>query len=212
MIPVFLLLLIPDSFSQIKVSDDIPQYLFNRFSEGLVVKKSGEEVVADLNYNIVTQEMIFLQDGRYLALGNLNAIDTVYLNDMVFLPGEKMFLELAVAGKISLLVQFHGIARVEGEDLGYGVSQTSRVTSMTSISSGGAIYNMDIPDNIEVSRKITYYVKQGDELNRFISERAFARLFRDKRKEINNYIENNNLDFDNYGDVVQTVSWLNGEL
>lgn len=212
-IPVFMLLLVPDSFSQIKVTDDVPQYLFNRFSEGLVVKKSGEKVVAELNYNIATEEMIFIQDDSYLALGNLNSIDTVYLNNMVFLPADDKFLELAVTGKIDLLVQFSGTARVAGEDVGYGsTSETSRVTSMSSITSSGALYQLDLPDNIKISRNITYYVKQDGELERFVNERAFMRLFREKRKQIKEYINENNLDFDNYGDVVQTVAWLNDQL
>lgn len=210
---LFALLFSTVSFSQIKVSDDIPQYLFNRFTDGLVVKKSGEKVVAELNYNIATQEMIFKKDGRFLALGNLNTIDTVYLNNMVFIPYDNMFLEFAVSGKIDLLVQFSGTARVKGEDVGYGVSsETSRVTSMTSITNGGALYNLDLPDNIEITRNITYYVRQGEEMERFVNERAFARLFRDKKKKIKNYIKDNNLDFDNYSDVVQVVTWLNGEL
>ncbi|MCF8222386.1 MAG: hypothetical protein K9J25_04505 [Bacteroidales bacterium] len=210
---LFALLFSSVSFSQIKVSDDIPQYLFNRFTDGLVVKKSGEKVVAELNYNIATQEMIFKQDGQFLALGNLNSIDTVYLNNMVFIPSDNIFLELAVSGKINLLVQFSGTARVKGEDLGYGVSsETSRVTSMSSISNGGALYNLDLPDNIEITRNITYYVRQGEEMERFVNERAFARLFRDKKKKIKNYIKDNNLDFDNYSHVVQVVKWLNAEL
>lgn len=212
-IPVFMLLLIPDSYSQIKVSDDIPQYLFNRFSEGMVVKKSGEQVVAELNYNIATEEMIFIQDDRFLALGNLSSIDTVYLNNMVFLPADNKFLELAVTGKIDLLVQFSGTARVEGEEVGYGsTSQTSRVSSMSSISGSGGIYKLDPPDNIKISRNITYFVKQDGELERFVNERAFMRLFRDKRKQIKEYISENNLDFDNYVDVVQAVAWLNDQL
>lgn len=212
-IPVFLLFLIPDSYSQIKVSDDIPQYLFNRFSEGLVVKKSGEQIVAELNYNIATEEMIFIQDDRFLALGNLSSIDTVYLNNMVFLPEDNKFMELAVTGKIDLLVHFIGTAKVTGEEVGYGsTSQTSRVSSMSSISNSGGIYKLDPPDDIEISRNITYYVKQNGELERFVNERAFMRLFSDKRKQIKEYINENNLDFDNYGDVVQTVAWLNDQL
>ena len=82
--------------AQITVSEKIPQYLFNRFADGIVVKKSGDTVGSLLNYNIVTEEMIFIDNNRYLALGNLQSIDTVYLNNMIFLPAGNAFYELAV--------------------------------------------------------------------------------------------------------------------
>ena len=58
------------SFGQEVFSDQIPQYLFSKFSQGIVVKKDGTKVGASLNYNIVTEEMIFLENERYLALSN----------------------------------------------------------------------------------------------------------------------------------------------
>ena len=73
-------------YAQQGTSRDIPQYLFNKFNDGMVKKKSGEIVVTPLNYNVVTEEMIFFSNDQYLALGALQTIDTVYLNKMVFVP------------------------------------------------------------------------------------------------------------------------------
>ncbi|MFO7853417.1 MAG: hypothetical protein ACQERS_09545 [Bacteroidota bacterium] len=195
--------------AQITVSDNIPQYLFNRFAEGIVIKKGGDKIVTPLNYNIVTEEMIFIEDDRYLALGNLSSIDTVYLNNMIFLPSQDAFYELAVIGKIKLLVQFSGTVRVEGEDIGYGItSKTSRVTTLETLTSSGVIYDMDLPDNLEVSRRITYYIEKDGERERFINERAFLRIFRDRKKELKKYIDDEDIDFDNYNDVVSLVQHL----
>lgn len=199
--------------AQISVSDNIPQYLFNRFAEGIVVKKGGDKIVTPLNYNIVTEEMIFIDDGRYLALGNLSSIDTVYLNDMIFIPSQDAFYELAVIGKIKLLVQFLGTVRVEGEDIGYGItSKTSRVTTLETLTNSGVIYDMDLPDNLEVSRKITYYIEKDGERERFINERAFLRIFRDRKKELKKYIDEEDIDFDNYNDVVSLVKYMNNKM
>lgn len=196
--------------AQISVSEKIPQYLFNRFAEGIVVKKSGDTVASLLNYNIVTEEMIFIENNRYLALGNLQSIDTVYLNNMIFLPAENAFYELAVIGRIKLLVQFSGTVRVEGEDVGYGItSKTSRVTSLSTLTNSGALYNMDLPENLEVSRKITYYVEVDGDRKRFINKKAFLRIFKDSKKELDRYIKEQGTDFDNYNDVVSLIRYIN---
>ncbi|MFN2380374.1 MAG: hypothetical protein ABR519_09245, partial [Bacteroidales bacterium] len=100
--------------AQNAISDRIPQYLFSEFADGMVVKKNGEKVVTPLNYNVVTEEMIFTRDDKYLALGGVSGIDTVYLNGMVFLPVNGAFYELAVGGENRLMVQFSGSVRVEG--------------------------------------------------------------------------------------------------
>jgi hypothetical protein len=199
--------------AQITVSDNIPQYLFNRFADGLIVKKSGENVLATLNYNIVTEEMIFIENDRFLALGNLQSIDTVYLNNMIFLPAPEAFYELAVTGKVKLLVQFSGTVQVEGEDVGYGVtSKTSRVTSLSALTNSGALYNMDLPENLKVSRKITYHVEFDGVRERFINKRAFLRIFKDKKKELERFIKDEDIDFANYSDVVSLIQYLNNEL
>ncbi|MBN1388999.1 MAG: hypothetical protein JW965_11170 [Bacteroidales bacterium] len=199
--------------AQITVSDNIPQYLFNRFADGLIVKKSGEKVLASLNYNIVTEEMIFLENDRFMALGNLQSIDTVYLNNMIFLPAGDAFYELAVIGKVKLLVQFSGTVQVEGEDVGYGItSKTSRVTSLSALTNSGVLYNMDLPENLKVSRKITYHVEVDGERERFINKRAFLRIFKDKKKELDRYIKEENVEFDNYNDIVSLVKYMNSNM
>jgi hypothetical protein len=196
--------------SQNEISERIPQYLFSEFADGMVVKNNGEKVVTSLNYNVVTEEMIFRRDDKFLALGGVSSIDTVYLNGMVFLPVDNKFYELAVAGENKLMVQFTGTVRVEGEDVGYGVtSQTSRITTLSSITNTGGFYNLDLPDNLHISRQITYYADVDGSLERFVNERALLKIFRERRSEIKGLIDDMGIDFDNYNDVVSLFVEIN---
>jgi len=204
------LLMISGTDAQIRISDSIPQYLFSDFATGVVVKKNGEKIIASLNYNVITEEMIFREKGRYLALSGIDEIDSVYLNNMVFMPAGNAFYELAVDGPVKLFVQFSGTVRVEGEEVGYGsTSQTSRVRSLNTLVNSGAVYSMDLPENLLMSRHITYYVEYGGKRKRFVNERAFLRNFRDYRENLEEYIEENNIRFDRYNDVVKLVQFLN---
>lgn len=196
--------------AQNSISDKIPQYLFSEFADGMVVKKNGEKVVTPLNYNVVTEEMIFTREDKYLALGGVSSIDTVYLNSMVFLPVDNKFYELAVAGENKLMVQFTGTVRVEGEDVGYGVtSQTSRITTLSSITNTGGFYNLDLPDNLLISRNISYFVEMDGTLERFVNERALLKIFRERKSEIKRLIDDMEVDFGNYNDVVSLFVEIN---
>lgn len=195
--------------AQVKVSDKVPQYLFSAFADGIVVKKNGEKVVARLNYNIVTEEMIFIDNGMFLAMDGNASVDTVYLNNMVFIPAEKAYYELAFKGKIKLFVQFSGSARVEGKDVGYGgTSQTSRVTSYSAVGNGSVMYRMELPENLVIDRNITYFVELDGKMERFIGKRAFLNLFKNHKKELEAFIKEQNTDFENYTDVLTLINYL----
>lgn len=202
--------ILPDTINaQVKVSDRVPQYLFSAFADGIVVKKGGEKVGAMLNYNIVTEEMIFLDNEMFLALGGNASVDTVYLNNMVFIPAEKAYYELAFTGKIKLLVQFSGSARVDGKDVGYGgTSQTSRVTSYSAVGNGSAMYRMELPENLVIDRDITYFVELDGKMERFIGKRAFLNIFKNHKKDLETFIKENNTDFENYNDVLALIVYL----
>ncbi len=72
------------------------QYVFNEFSPGTVKVKSGETYNQVLNYNILTNEMIFDNDGKYLAIANPENVDTVYISERKFIPLNNKFYEVLV--------------------------------------------------------------------------------------------------------------------
>ncbi len=70
-------------------------YLFPDFAEGKVKQKSGEINKAQLNYNLLTEEMVFEQSGQQMALDKIENIDTVYILDRKFIPAGQVFYEMA---------------------------------------------------------------------------------------------------------------------
>ena len=71
-------------------------YVFPSFMEGTVRQKSGEVNKALLNYNSLTEEMIFDQSGQKLALDRTENDDAVYILSRKFIPVGKSFYEMAV--------------------------------------------------------------------------------------------------------------------
>jgi len=58
----------------------ITHYLFPEFTKGVVLMKTGLKNETLLNFNSLTEEMIFENKGVKLALDQLNQVDTVRVN------------------------------------------------------------------------------------------------------------------------------------
>ena len=48
------------------------QYVFDSFQPGTIKMKSGDTYKQSLNYNIITNEMIFDNNGKYAAIAGLD--------------------------------------------------------------------------------------------------------------------------------------------
>ena len=75
-------------------SKELYHYIFPKFTEGTVKKKSGKIIKTLLNYNTITEEMIFEQAGTYMALDKIESIDSVSIQDKTFIPAGKVFYEV----------------------------------------------------------------------------------------------------------------------
>ena len=64
--------------------------------------KNGKTQTAMMNYNMITEEMIFENGSTRLAMDNLETIDTVYLDSRRFVPHDKIFHEVLINDRISL--------------------------------------------------------------------------------------------------------------
>ena len=86
-------ILVVTGYSQVRVLE-LSHYLFPEFTKGVVLMKTGVKNEALLNYNSLTEEMIFDNKGTKLALGQLDQVDTVYIQNRKFFPLNKKFVEI----------------------------------------------------------------------------------------------------------------------
>jgi hypothetical protein len=184
-------------------------FLNNSFSMGIIKKKSGLKISANMDYNKITQEMIFEKNGKRIAIADLTEIDTIYLLDKKFIPNEKVFFEVAVDEAIALFIQYKSNLILEGKDIGYGKSQTTGAVSYTEILGKENIYKLELPDDYYVADITIFWVKKGDVLENISSKRRFLKLFADKKAELEEYIKSNDLKTKNINDMVMLVKYCN---
>lgn len=190
----------------------MPQYLFGEFSKGIVKMKNGQVQTILMNYNIVTEKMVFIRDEKYYDLANPELVDTVFLSGSRFIPAAKVFYEVLVSDPISLFIQHKGNLLPAGKPAGYGgTSQVSASTSLSSITLSSGQYNLKLPSDYIVSSTPLFWIRRDNEMYSFETEKQFLKLFPDKEGIIKAYMKENRLKFsrpENLATIVRYISTL----
>jgi len=189
---------------------NLPNLLFPKFSWGIVKLKTGEKNKAMLNYNTVTQELVFMQKKEFLVLDNPQDIDTVFLWNKIFLPFDKAFYELAVMAPVSLFIQHKSYVEQPGVPTGFGAkSQTAGPTSVARYYGARGPIDLKLPSDYKVIDDTEYWIKRESGFDNFDTKKKFLKIFPDKKDELEKYIKQHNIDFENSVKVVELVVYCN---
>lgn len=205
---IFLLFVFAKSVSAQKVNEPVKltHYVFNKFSPGTVKMKSGESYNQALNYNILTNEMIFDNRGIYLAIASPEKVDTVYINDRKFIPLNNKFYEVLVNSKMPLLLEFTSSINEPGASIGFGgTSNTTAATSFKSLVNSGGAYELKLPDGFKVMPGFSYWVMKEGKLEKAGNAKQLIKFFPDKKDFINDFIKKNNTNFSRREDIIELV-------
>ena len=141
---------------------------------------------------------------------NQETVDTVYLQGRKFIPYEKIFLEVVVKDKISLLLQNRSTLQAPGVQVGYG--GTSELTSskyMSGVQMSTGYYNLELPEGYLVKPALAYWVKVDDKLENFFNERQFLKIFPELEERLKLFIKQNKIKTDRIEDLVKLVQYCN---
>ena len=187
----------------------LEQYVFDEFSPGQVKMKSGEHINQSLNYNIVTNEMIFDNNGKYMAIAQPELVDTVYIKGQKFVPRSDKFYEVLLNGDHPLLMEFSCVIHEPGTPSGYGgTSSTTAASNLKSLISVGGAYNLKLPDGYTVIPKYNFWIQQNGELEKAGNEKQFDRIFPAKKELIKKIVKEQNINFSRRKDVLTLVRAL----
>ncbi len=198
------------SYSQSKVIE-LSHYLFPEFTQGVILLKTGIKNKAMLNYNSLTEEMIFENNGKKLAIGKgeLELVDTVFIKDRKFITLNSKFIELIYHSKWDLYAEHKCSVKEPGKPAAYGgTTETSATTSYSSFYSGGKVYELKLPDGYETKTYTYYWLKRNGELNKFINIRQLMKLYYDKEDLFKAYVKKNAVDFNKQESIVQFIKYL----
>lgn len=198
------------SYTQSKYVE-MTHYLFSEFTQGVILMKAGTKYDVLLNYNSLTEEMIFENNGKKMAIAKveLRLVDTVFIKDRKFIALNSKFFELLYHSKWDMYVEHKCKLNEPGKPSGYGgTSKTKSIKTYSSFYSEGTIYELKLPDGYEIEPYTYYWLKKNGELNRFINMRELKKLYKDKEDLFKAYVKKYGVKYDNQESIIQLIEYL----
>lgn len=190
----------------------LSHYVFPDFQPGVVLLKNGVRNNAKLNYNAASEEMVFDENGKILAIGNavLPQIDTVFIASEKFIRVNNKFVKIIIdEPEIDLFVEHKCRLIPPGKPAAYGgTSQTSSTTSYSSILSDGRVYNLKLPDDYKVIPYNVFWLNRDGKLQSFSTLGQLKKIYRDKKKLIGDYLKKNEVKLTDEKSVEDVINYL----
>jgi hypothetical protein len=191
-------------------TEALPNFLFPKFVNAIVKFKSGESKKAVINYNIIDEELVFLQENVYMTLDDTQTIDTLFVNDRKFVPFKVGFYEVFPATPACLFIQHKATAEPQGTPNAYGTtSQSGNGRYARQVYGASGLINLKLPDNFKISDASLYWLKKDSSMYKFTNKKQFLKIFKEKEKELTQFIDINNIDFKRSDDVIRLIDYLN---
>ena len=197
-------------------TDSLSHYVFPEFKPGVVLLKNGVRNNANLNYNAATEEMIFDENGTLLAISEviLPQIDTVFISNERFVRLNNKFVKIIFdEPEVNLYVEYKARLIPPPKPVGFGgSSQIASSDSYSSIISDGVMYKLKLPNDYKVIPYNVFWINRNGQLSSFSRIAQLKRIYRDKRKEINNYLKEHDVKIEDEGSVVATIVFMENNL
>jgi len=187
-------------------SVQITHYVLDTFYNGTILMKSGQMQEYLLNYNTLTNEMIFERAGQRLAIAEPEDVDTVYINNRKFVYVNKKFFEVLATTPVPLFIEYVGSIIKTGSEIGYGMSSsTTGSNGVSSIINGGKMYDLHLPYEYKVKVKKQYWLRKGYNYYKANNTKHIIEVFPDKERLIRDLIKKNKTDFSKPEDITALV-------
>jgi len=189
----------------------VNHYIFSQFTEGKVFFKGGGTNASKLNYNALTNEMCFDNKGQILAMANPENIDSVVINDRVFIfiPAENKFYERLTLTPHPFYREYSCYVEQPGANTGYGMkSNTTAATYIRGIYGPNTAYQTKLPEALTITAKQIWWIKTDKGLQQFTTEQQLKKIFPDKKDVISDWTKKNKTRFSKQEDVVSLVQQI----
>jgi hypothetical protein len=200
-------------FAQATVKQTNSPFIFPEFTTGTVFQKNGATLEAILDYNTITQEMMFDQNGKKLVLDQVDNIDSIAIQNMIFVPAKGMFFEKLTKTSIALYAQYKGKI-VKGDPVDGRIGTSSSTLNGTlggkkNDSDKPSNYDMILPQGYMIETHITYWLKKDKDYTQAPNLKAFSKQFPGKESQIEAFIKENNISFSKTQDLIRLIEFSN---
>ncbi len=189
------------------------QFLFPEFYVGVAKMLNGDKIVLNLNYNIVTEKMVFMQNNQIFDIVNQTVIDTVFIEGRKFIPRGKVFHELLANGKAAFFIQHKGSVKTPSRPAAYGgTSDVSSSTYISNVRLGNDRFRMQKNVEIIIEPGSLYWIMKDDNMTLITGKKSLLEVFSDKKTEVKTFMGRSKFDVENPEQLNNLVIYYNGLL
>jgi hypothetical protein len=210
LLPVIAFLIVIDAFSQNR-PETHTLFLFPDFISGNVFMKSGDTLQLMLNYNILTEKMLYIDKDKVWEIANPEKIESVIIAGRIFKPEKNVFLEMIPGNKYPLYIQHRLKVLPEPKQAGFGsTSETGSIMKYSSIvSSSGSHYNLNLNEPFRSELNLLFWLERGNKFYKANNIKQVCRFFPEKTSAIKEFVKTNRINFDNSADMVKLIDFCN---
>lgn len=192
-----------------KTFPDSLVYYFPSFAPGRVIFRNGEISSGILNIATIDQTLRFIDEsGKELSLDNNNEVDRVSIGGKLLFRVGGEYAEMDTVVDDVILCRIKKLEfKKDSKKSAYGMhSETTNISSVSNFRDDlGSDYSLSTAADHRLS--ITpVLMKSGKRYT--LSQKAFEKLFPNKREIIRNYLESTKVDFMTYEDVAGLMNAL----
>jgi hypothetical protein len=191
-------------------SSEFKSLLFTNFMDGAVLMKSGSVEKAPMNYNAKHQCINFINAGKYYTLTGLEEIDTIYIQHKRFIPVKNDIYEMVneLNKSTSLLVSYTTRTRPLVSTADHNGAK-KQVNNQVSNTVSNTYVNQNYKNNSTIELKKHFWIKIGQNIYKADTKTQLRKVFPHKsKKEIDNYINSNNLNLMVDSDLIKLIEFL----
>ena len=161
---------------------------FPQFVEGVVYFKDGGRLDSRLNYSLIWDKLLFMENGEVMQVNNADKISHALLAGHVFIPVGDVFYQVIREGDDGLYFQYHGKLIPAGAPSLYGTtSQTSGALSLAEI--GVVATKLEMPAQYKVQVENQYLWYRNGKYTPFTTVKDICNAFPGHEKEIKTFIK-----------------------
>lgn len=191
-----------------KGNDPPGPYLFAEFYPTTILFKSGAREEERLNYNVVREEMVYVQEGTLRVL-EMTGIDTIYLGGKKMVPFGKAFCEVLATPSGMVYIRHRFKISNNENPVGYGgYSQTSNTATLRATNMLGDFHQLDARPKYEVEAIPSIWIRKDGRFYSANNSRQLQKVFPAKKGLVKELIQEHKTNFKKPAEVVELLKLL----
>ena len=194
-----------------KIIDNFPpsmRYLYPEFVQGKIVLKNDKSSSCMVNYNMLQDEIEFLQDNDTLSIVKKKDLKYIIADNDTFIynSGYVKF----VSGqdlKIYCKDKFYLKEILKRDGMG-AVNRSAAIESNSSMGNQTVSYDLAVSEDYVYRREISYYIITSNGSIEQLKKQDILNLFSNHKSNIQKYLKDNKIDFQKQEDVVKLAGYL----